>query len=119
MDVWDITAGVPIVQTFPTYLRHFLSQFAWDPKIYKKSTPLQWNKWKISWKIALDVITNRSLLTMKSGALGLTFQQSTIKHEKADLETFAEKQFAENALLGHYYGTFVYLNLGGRSSTPK
>ena len=54
MDVWDIPPGVPVVQTFATYLRHFISQFISDPKIFNCSIPIPWNRWKMPWKIALD-----------------------------------------------------------------
>lgn len=56
---------------------------------------------------------------METSYLGLTVQPSTIKHEKAGLGGFAAKPFAENVLAGHYYGTFVYANLGGSCSTTK
>ena len=119
LDIWDIPPGVPVVQTFPKYLRHFISQFIGDPKLYNCTIPIPWNRWKMSWKIALDGIPTQALRAMEAGALGLSVKPSTIKHEKAGCGVFAEKSFAEGALVGHYYGTFVYGNLGSSSSSVK
>ena len=73
----------------------------------------------MSWKIALDGIPTQALRAMEAGAFGLSDKPSTIKHEKAGCGVFAEKSFAEGALVGHYYGTFVYGNLGGSTSSVK
>lgn len=56
---------------------------------------------------------------MEAGAFGLEFQPSTIKHEKAGSNVFAEKTFAENTLLGHSYGIFFYRKLPGNITTSR
>lgn len=36
MEVWNIPVGDPIIQTFPPYLRHFISQLDGYPKLQKR-----------------------------------------------------------------------------------
>ena len=58
---------------------------------------------------------------MEAGALRLIVKPSpsTIKHEKDGCGVFAEKAFSEGALVGYYYGTFVYGKSGGITSSDK
>lgn len=79
MEIWDIPAGVHMVQKFAPYMRHFILQFVGDPKIYKNSTQTPWNKWKISWKIDLDVVRKQALRAMplKNTCFGIQSRASS------------------------------------------
>lgn len=79
-----------MVQPFPILMSHFISKFVVDPKQNNNIIPIPWNKWKVSWKLALDGIPKQSLRALESDALGLKFKTST-SNNKSLVQGFSQR----------------------------
>lgn len=60
------SAAAPMDQNVPQYMRHFIPQFAWDPKQYNKSNPIPFNMLKLSWNVTLQTYKNSCCVNGRS-----------------------------------------------------
>jgi len=59
------------------------------------------------------------MLAVECSALGVERRPSTIKHDNAGMGLFAGRNFGKDEVVGYYYGSLLYMNLGKSRNSKK
>lgn len=66
-----------------------------------------------------DQADSQLLLAAKSGQLDVVIDASTIWHDKSGFGDLTTRSSGKEEILGYYYGTFVYADLGSQQGTHQ
>ena len=117
-DAWKIPTGLSPIQVFPEHIIEFLCEYYEDfGLLVHRNYPMI--KWSDLWVQRLNNVDTKALRAYECQAYNVRIRKSTIKHKDAELGVFAKKGFKKGEVIGYYYGTLVYGDLGKHHKVRK
>lgn len=96
------------------HILHFLFSYQNDYSLYNRHGQWGPDKWDHCWKSRLNESDPRALLAAACRCPQLSEQSSTIKYSDFGLGVFSPRPFGKGELVGWYYQSWVFPDLGLR-----
>ena len=116
---WNTPKGLSPMQNFPPYIVQYLCQYFNDMSLANSGGRLPMIRWNSMWTRRMNTVDVQSLRSLECIQLGVQIKNSNIKHKNAGLGVFANKDFDEGEIVGHYYGALVSGDIGEKKRLTK
>ena len=113
---WEAPKGLPPVSIIPPYLMGFASHAMRNRRLATTLRQVPFIKWPVPVQASFHTLHMETLLSVEAQARGVYVAKSRIRHPRAGDGLFAGRQFGKGDVIGFYYGTIVYENIGDTPS---
>ena len=116
---WSTPDGLSPVQNFPIYIIKFLADYYMDQTLYVNARMQPITRWSNEWYRRLNLVDVKALRALVALNRKVQLRPSTIKSESAGIGVFADDNFDKDHVVGYYYGSIVYGDIGEKRRLTK
>ena len=116
---WSAPKGFPLYQKLPPHIISALASSWNDSKVMVKLLNRPVHLWTREHQGLLQQADTNLLRVVDATNCGVYTAKSSIRHTEAGLGCFASRSFNPDEVIGAYYGTIVYHDLGKRKEKYK
>ena len=109
---WTVPQGLVSMQTFPPYIIQMLCNYHRDMGLFIRGKHRPMLQWTSEWNRRMNSMDMNVLLAHECYVRNVSIRKSTIKSPIAGDGLFAEKDFLQGEVIGYYYGSLVYGDIG-------
>lgn len=117
--VWEVPERPRLMHTFPPQILYYLSILFGNGKLIQMTRLTPANQWIGTWRARLNMYAVGSLLSVQSGAAGISLRKSAITHKYPGQGMLVRLPMEGGEVAGYYYRSFVESDFRGQKQMKK